>query len=258
MRHTDPCRVEGCTRLRHYSSGLCTMHQKRLQRHGTLEKPSRKKPPKVCTMDGCSEIQVARGLCNRHVLRLRMGRPLEDPKVPDLPGEEWRPVVGYEALYSVSSYGRIRRDAPGPRTYPGKILKVQHNGRGYLHVQLSKNNRQRHIPVHRLVAAAFLGPANGLQVNHMDLNKSNNRLDNLEYVTHSENMQHAFDHGRGRLGPTRGVRLARTLSREVVVLEAQLAAARSQFGDGPGLSRIEAVLIDARRVLASHRKPVAT
>jgi len=109
--------------------------------------------------------------------------------------ERWLPVVGYEGIYDVSNCGRVCRIKAATNTWGGKILKgsVYH---GYIRVNLSKENIQRIHSVHRLVTAAFLGNCpNGKQVNHIDGHKLNNAATNLEYVTPSENIIHAFRNG---------------------------------------------------------------
>ena len=103
--------------------------------------------------------------------------------------EYWKPVVGYEGLYMVSNWGRVksldtyRKSRNGSvRFYKGKILKLRTDRDGYLHVSLSKNNKRKNITVHRLVAQAFLDNPNNLpQVNHRDENKQNNVASNLEW-----------------------------------------------------------------------------
>lgn len=109
----------------------------------------------------------------------------------------WKPVVGFTA-YEVSDEGDVRRSAPGRRTFVGKVLKPQLAGSGYRFVCLVKGGKSSQRYVHRLVAAAFIGEAPAdHEVNHRDGDKSNNHLDNLEYVTRSENCRHAV-----RLGLT--------------------------------------------------------
>lgn len=99
----------------------------------------------------------------------------------------WKDVVGYEGLYKVSEYGEIY----GLKSK--KILKQQETHRGYLCVNLYKNSKMKSIVVHRLVAIAFLpNPKDKPEVNHIDGNKQNNNLDNLEWSTRSENMIHAY------------------------------------------------------------------
>lgn len=110
--------------------------------------------------------------------------------------EQWRPVVGYEGWYSVSSLGRVRRDAPLPPVRMGCILHPIATHLGYLFVNLSCNGKRIRTPIHHLVALAFIGPRpNGHGVNHINAMKSDNRPDNLEWATPSENNAHA-----GRMG----------------------------------------------------------
>jgi len=117
--------------------------------------------------------------------------------------EEWRPVVGYEGWYDVSNLGRVRRAKPGPRTYAGRKLKGSQNQYGYIRVSLCKDGRKVYRSIHQLVVMAFLGPyPDGKQVNHIDGDKTNNRIDNLEYVTSSENSLHSF--ALGLQAPLRG------------------------------------------------------
>lgn len=96
--------------------------------------------------------------------------------------EIWKPVIGYEDIYDVSTRGRIRNAR-------GLILRTGDNGRGYINVKLAKNGRKQHQYIHRIVAAAFLGPSQ-LEINHKDGIKSNNRVDNLEYTTRQGNALH--------------------------------------------------------------------
>lgn len=104
--------------------------------------------------------------------------------------EEWKDILGYENLYFVSNLGNIKSSK--------KIISQQDNGKGYLVVHLSKNGKPRWLLVHRLVAKAFLdNPLNKPCVNHKDGNRSNNNVDNLEWVTYSENNLHSY-HSNGR------------------------------------------------------------
>ena len=97
--------------------------------------------------------------------------------------ELWKPVVGYEGVYSVSSFGRIRRDSLARGTSKGHILKHNFDNRGYPVIQLTRKSKKRSFKCHALVAAAFLGPRpEGLQVNHIDGNYKNNREENLELL----------------------------------------------------------------------------
>lgn len=118
--------------------------------------------------------------------------------------EVWKPIEGYEGLYEVSNLGRIkslRRDVaiPNPRlgtvgyrTYPERIKPCVENRHGYYQVTLSKEAKSRTLRVHRLVALAFIpNPDNKPYINHIDGNKKNNRVSNLEWCTASENNWHA-------------------------------------------------------------------
>lgn len=117
--------------------------------------------------------------------------------------EIWKDVVGYEGLYMVSNYGRIKtveRDCfvSGKNHHTlhinERILPVSKFKNGYLNRTLSKNGITKTYKVHRLVARAFLGePLERQVVNHKDHNRSNNRLDNLEYVTHKENIKDMWE-----------------------------------------------------------------
>ena len=110
----------------------------------------------------------------------------------------WKPAVGFDDIYSVSSCGQVRRDAPtrgfGSRSRVGAFMKQKKCADGYLSVSLyPKDGKQKHIHVHRLVAIAFYGPPPpGKIVNHKDGDKANNALSNLEYITTSENIKHAY------------------------------------------------------------------
>jgi hypothetical protein len=98
--------------------------------------------------------------------------------------EQWKKIKDYED-FEVSDLGRIRKK--------NMIYKPQNNGRNYLGVGLRKNGVKKRYYVHRLVAAAFIeNPENKSEVNHIDGNRMNNNLLNLEWVTRSENHYHRY------------------------------------------------------------------
>jgi hypothetical protein len=106
--------------------------------------------------------------------------------------EEWRPVVGYEGLYDVSSLGRVRGVSGRGNQVPGRIKGFVVGNGGYLMVYLSNGPSRKYWYVHRLVIAAFAGPCpDDKEVNHIDAIRCNNKIGNLEYVTRSENWRHA-------------------------------------------------------------------
>jgi len=117
--------------------------------------------------------------------------------------EEWKDVQGYEGSYQISDYGKVKslqrkvntRNVGG-RISKEKILKSSLNAYGYPLVVLCCNNIRTTTLVHRLVAKAFINNLNNCpQVNHKDGNKQNNKLENLEWVTQSENEKHAYRTG---------------------------------------------------------------
>lgn len=122
-----------------------------------------------------------------------------------MPDEVWKPVVGYEGWYEVSSLGRVRAVAKVDRSGAcrGKrLLSCRPSNRGYVVHHLTKNGCVRGTGAHRLVAMAFIGPCpDGMQVNHKDGVKTNNAVENLEYVTPSENVRHAWDMGLSSPAP---------------------------------------------------------
>lgn len=111
--------------------------------------------------------------------------------------QEWRDVIGYEGYYQVSNVGQVRRSKQSSGAKAGHILSQTVNRQtGYLMVGMSKNGRMRGHYVHVLVAEAFIYPRPiGMQVNHKDGNKTNNVINNLEYLTPSENTLHAYANG---------------------------------------------------------------
>ncbi|MGH9884849.1 MAG: NUMOD4 motif-containing HNH endonuclease [bacterium] len=110
--------------------------------------------------------------------------------------ETWRAVPGFEGFYSVSTMGRVRRDRKTTSTQAGRILRAVDRGNGYPFVQLCRDGSRRSESVHRIVAAAFLGPCPpGCEVNHINGMKADPRVVNLEYATSSSNQVHAFRTG---------------------------------------------------------------
>lgn len=115
--------------------------------------------------------------------------------------EAWKPVVGYETRYHVSNLGRVkslggvkRVCGNGVQAFSPRILK-QSNAQGYKYVNLC-NGSCKPKKIHRLVADAFIpNPLNKKCINHIDGNKSNNTVSNLEWCNHSENLNHAYKTG---------------------------------------------------------------
>lgn len=113
--------------------------------------------------------------------------------------EEWRPVVVWDGWFSeryeVSNLGRVRSNPnfsiKGSKR--GHIMFQGKDNHGYKQVYLYKDLKQTTIKVHHLVATSFLGhKAHGVVVNHIDSNKENNNVSNLEYCTQKQNMRHYY------------------------------------------------------------------
>lgn len=118
--------------------------------------------------------------------------------------EIWKDIEGYEGQYQVSNLGRVKsleryvvakHNSISRRKE--KILRAGKTPDGYLTVALSKNNILRTYPVHRLVAMAFLADSDmsKTQVNHINGKKTDNNVENLEWVTQKENLRHAIQTG---------------------------------------------------------------
>lgn len=114
--------------------------------------------------------------------------------------EIWKDIEGYEGLYQISNYGRVlsvKRNI---------YLKGAINNCGYIKCYLNINNKQKTFLLHRLVGIAFIqNPENKSQINHINGDKTDNSVINLEWNTASENMSHSFKvlkrvHNRAMLG----------------------------------------------------------
>lgn len=124
----------------------------------------------------------------------------ENLSLENLPNEIWKPIKGYEGFYEISSLGRVksllRKMKSKNNSYAilkERILK-QDNVKGYLRVTLSLNNKTKRITTHRLVAKSFIeNKTKKTCVNHIDGDKKNNTLSNLEWVSYSENELHSYN-----------------------------------------------------------------
>lgn len=117
--------------------------------------------------------------------------------------EVWRDIKGFEGFYQVSNSGRLRsldRESCGKR-YVGKIISSKCRN-GYVVDILCKDGKKKTCRRHRLVAEAFIpNPEEKPEINHLDGDKSNNCVDNLEWATHRENTNHAWVTGLTKFPP---------------------------------------------------------
>ena len=108
--------------------------------------------------------------------------------------EVWKDIKEYKGLYQVSNIGNVRslnkKDSLGRRV-KGKIMKPVKRKDGYLHITLHKNGKAKHFLIHRLVAEAFVENKNNYkEINHIDENKINNNINNLEWCNRSYNINY--------------------------------------------------------------------
>lgn len=144
--------------------------------------------------------------------------------------EVWKPVKGYEGLYEVSNLGRVKSL---PRTTTkGGLMSLKPNMHGYVCVQLSKNGVIEMKRVHILVMEAFRGFKKGRGydpdnvIDHLDCDKTNNRLENLDVCTQKENDRRQREHG---LQPAAGTKVIDLISGDV--FDSYTSAARSAGGN---------------------------
>ena len=109
--------------------------------------------------------------------------------------EEWRFAPGHFGTYEVSNFGRIRRSTPGRGACMGRVLNPYFDKKGYCRVSINRKKIKKTTSVHRLVLETFLGNDPKKQTNHKNGIKTDNRLENLEWVTGEQNLAHALKNG---------------------------------------------------------------
>ena len=141
-------------------------------------------------------------------------------------GEVIKDVVGYEGLYGITNQGR----AYGYKSR--KWLRPRISYRGYYLITLLMNGKPHQHSLHRVVGHAFIpNPKDKPQINHIDGDKLNNHVDNLEWVTASENMQHCYE-----LGLNKCLKLSAAQKKEIKELYASGAHSLSQLGEMYGVT----------------------
>jgi len=130
--------------------------------------------------------------------------------------EIWKDVIGYEGLYQISNLGRCKRLYKHRKD---KILKPVKTPLGYFNYSFCINSKNKTVSVHRLVALHFIPNLNNYpEVNHIDADKSNYSMDNLEWCTRSQNMKHA--HSLGLVFPdkaTKTIRKVNEFNKEIIL-----------------------------------------
>lgn len=108
--------------------------------------------------------------------------------------EVWKSIPGYEDQYEASTYGRIRSLPRNGTIKTKRVLSLNHKNSGYIDVTLNKDGKRTTTHVHQLIAKTFIdNPENKPQVNHINGDKTDNRIENLEWATSRENIRHKFD-----------------------------------------------------------------
>lgn len=133
----------------------------------------------------------------------------------DLPHEEWRDVAGYEALYQVSNYGRVKSFQ---HNYP-RIIRADEQSKGYLQIRLHRNRNSKNFGVHILVARAFIANLEEKpEVDHRNGDKTNNCVWNLGWATRSENAIRAYQLGLIRVNRGTQCHYAKLTAKEVIYI----------------------------------------
>lgn len=112
--------------------------------------------------------------------------------LPENVVEIWKDISGYEGLYQVSNKGRVKSTGGRHGGFSCDIILKSHFQKGYHKLRLYKDNTWHNFLVHRLIAIAFIpNPYNKPYINHINGNRSDNRIENLEWCTQKENIVHA-------------------------------------------------------------------
>lgn len=138
--------------------------------------------------------------------------------------EIWKDIEGYEGIYQVSNLGRVKsfdtKDKLG-RIRTGRVLKPLKHTLGYLNIGLYKNNTVSKKLIHRLVAQSFIpNPENKPEINHIDEDKTNNNINNLEWSTRKENCNHG----------THNERMRKTLSIPILAINLKTGVVEEFYG----------------------------
>ena len=129
--------------------------------------------------------------------------PYQNLSLEDIQGEEWRDIPGWEGYYQISNFGRAKSIAHTNfqgKSFKDRILRQHVRTKGYLGVRLYKEGKQTPYHVARLVALCFIGnPDNKPTIDHINTDKTDNRVENLRWATHHENMMNPISLSQRRL-----------------------------------------------------------
>lgn len=150
--------------------------------------------------------------------------------------EKWKDVPGYEGLYQVSDYGRVK--STKRQGASGGLAALVENEDGYLRVKLCKNGTERKVMVHRLVYETFVGKMpDGTEINHIDENKKNNMVPNLEAVSHIRNIRHGTGLMRCAIAHWKPIRQYTINGDFVAEYPSRAEAAKATGVNGSGISQ---------------------
>ena len=153
--------------------------------------------------------------------------------------EIWKDVEDYEGLYQVSNLGRVKS------SYTNRILKGRKHTHGYLMVNLYKNSNVSNKMIHRLVAQAFIpNSENKPQVNHVDEDKTNNVVSNIEWMTATENINHG----------THNERMAKTKSIPIIAINIKTGESQEFYGTNECARQLDLNQGNITRVLKGRYK----
>lgn len=139
------------------------------------------------------ELQARAAILEEHAHPTATTEPTDPYAEQD---EIWKDIKGYENQYQISNLGNIRALSRKGQRKGVERMKTRISNWGYPIISLWKNNKQKTFSVHRLVAETFItNPNNKAEVNHKNGIKTDNRVENLEWVTREENIQHAYNTG---------------------------------------------------------------
>jgi len=172
--------------------------------------------------------------------------------------EVWKDIQGFEGRYQVSNLGNVK-SLNFNNTGKVRLLNNKNLVKGYPFVTLSKNGKYKNYTIHRLVSLAFIqNPSNKPAVNHINGIKTDNRAVNLEWVTQSENMQHALNTGLWKPDVSKAKQVSQKNqsikvmqldeNREVVNVFESIATAQRETG----ISHISCVLLGKRKTAGGY------